>query len=69
MTIIISYDLEQIHSLFKVKMEKLGYQDRFYSGDRIVHLLHTTLIHFDKSVTTAVNDAKVVDSMVGSNLL
>lgn len=50
-------------------MEKLGYYDRFQSRDRIVHLPNTTLIHFDKTVTTAVNDAKTVDRRVGSNLL
>lgn len=58
--VLISYDVNTLHSLVKADMEKLGYNDHFnYPNDQRVHYLpNTTLWHPKKSSDQAIAEIK-----------
>jgi hypothetical protein len=60
--VLISYDIDKLHSSVKDALEKLGYLDRFkISNDPKTYLLpNTTMWHPKKSSNQAMDDLKTV---------
>lgn len=60
--VLISYDIDKLHSSVKDSLEKLGYSDRFKNpNDPKTYLLpNTTMWHPRKSSNQAMDDIKTV---------
>tara|TARA_Y100000815_G_scaffold167337_1_gene151910 strand:+ start:904 stop:1173 length:270 start_codon:yes stop_codon:yes gene_type:complete len=68
--IVISYDINKLHTEVKGRMESLGYSDQFnFKGQtKIYNLPNTTLWHSEKSSNQAILDLKSVCTSTGSAL-
>ncbi|MGB5819840.1 MAG: hypothetical protein WBG90_10180 [Saonia sp.] len=68
--ILISYDINKLHTSVKSAMEKLDYLDNFqYKGEtKTYYLPNTTLWHPKKTSNQAINDIKTVCNNHGVTL-
>ena len=68
--LLISYDVNRLHTDVKVNMEKMGYSNSFnYEREtKTYYLPNTTLWHAKKSSDQAINDIKTVCRSLGVNL-
>jgi hypothetical protein len=58
-TVVISYDVDKLHTAVKEEMVKLGYYDNWrYGNQKTYKMPNTTLWHQQKSSDAAVNDLK-----------
>ncbi|MDG3582944.1 MULTISPECIES: hypothetical protein [Galbibacter] len=60
--ILISYDVDKLHTQVKTTLENLGYMDKFKNSNdpKTYHLPNTTLWHQKKSSNQAINDLKII---------
>ena len=60
--VLISYDINRLHSTVKSKMESRGYLDnfRFTGENKVYHLPNTTLWHPSKSSNQAIYDLRLI---------
>lgn len=68
--ILISYDVNKLHTNVKVGMLKMGYLDDFkYQGEsKTYHLPNTTLWHPKKTSNQAIKDLKRICNGLGATL-
>ena len=68
--ILLSYDINKLHTSVKAAMENLNYRDSFqYKGEtKIYNLPNTTLWHPKKTSHQAINDIKTICSNHGLTL-
>lgn len=60
--VLISYDVDKLHTQVKTALENLGYMDKFKNSNdpKTYYLPNTTLWHQKKSSNQAINDLKIV---------
>ncbi|QNR83592.1 hypothetical protein H9N25_16775 [Pedobacter riviphilus] len=64
--ILISYDVNKLHTQVKASLELLGYYDNFTNtGESKKYLPNTTLWHPNKSSNQAISDLKTVCNSLG----
>ena len=68
--VLISYDINKLHTQVKIALENLGYLDNFkYRNENKIYLLpNTTLWHPKKSSNQAMDDLKLVCKNLGVTL-
>ncbi|MCA0349867.1 MAG: hypothetical protein LCH35_11480 [Bacteroidetes bacterium] len=68
--VLISYDIDKLHTQVKTALENLGYHETFKNSNdsKIYQLPNTTMWHAKKSSDQAMNDLKTVCSNNGVKL-
>ena len=68
-TIIISYDINKLHTSVKDEMFKIGYYDNWHYGKGPTYYMpNTTLWHKEKTSEGAINDLQRVCNRLGVKL-
>lgn len=68
--VLISYDIDKLHTQVKTALEKLGYHDNFKNNNdpKIYKLPNTTMWHPTKSSDQAMSDLKSICNSNGVKL-
>lgn len=68
--VLISYDIDKLHSQVKTALEKLGYHDNFKNNNdsKVYQLPNTTMWHPTKSSDQAMSDLKSICNSNGVKL-
>ena len=68
-TVVISYDINRLHTEVKERMISVGYFDNWhYNNEKSNEMPNTTLWHKQKSSDTAINDLRSICHQLNVNL-